>query len=354
MSSETYSNSNERQVGVTCLLAFTLFSFSWLFFFQGHLIGEAYESMIIAHNGIQGNYSRLLMAVLGTMLLDTVALLSRALMRNKGFMFAADYVLPALLLGAFTGYDGQSMFSQTSSAWIISLLLAILMFAVALLIKAYRLIRDANHASIFALNLLFMVLSFGMVAILGNTDETAHRKLLMEKCFEQADYERMLEIGRYEEECDADMEHLRVKAMLSLPSDIPGSHIGDRLFQYPIGNDRALAGYLKNMASTDSLHHDEIMNAVSLIERDLQRFDSIADVSLYQDVLPAYYMQAMVLLDNGKAKEAFPEQFNSERERYESFMKALDEIADKPLKYQRNATFIEYHETYYWYYHFSF
>ena len=347
------SRSKERSIGIVCLLVFSVFSFCWLFFLQGHLIGRAYESMIIAHNGIQGNYNRLLMAVLGTMLLDTIALSSRAIIRNKGFMYAVDYAIPALLLGAFTGYDGQNMLSQTATAWIVSSVILILMFLTALAIKSYRLMHAGNIKPVFAMNLLLMTLALSVTAILGNTDEILHRKLLMERCLEQSKYENVLEIGRHEEESDADMEHMRVKAMLSLPSDVPGSHVGDRLFQYPVGNGKALSAYLRNMASADSLRHDEILCAAALVERDLQRFDSIADVSRYQGTIPIYYMQAMVLLDSEEAKAAFPEQYRTESERYESFMNALEKVADKPLQYRKNATFIEFHETYYWYYNFS-
>ena len=180
------SRSKERSIGIVCLLVFSVFSFCWLFFLQGHLIGRAYESMIIAHNGIQGNYNRLLMAVLGTMLLDTIALSSRAIIRNKGFMYAVDYAIPALLLGAFTGYDGQNMLSQTATAWIVSSVILILMFLTALAIKSYRLMHAGNIKPVFAMNLLLMTLALSVTAILGNTDETLHRKLLMERCLEQS------------------------------------------------------------------------------------------------------------------------------------------------------------------------
>ena len=56
--------------------------------------------------------------------------------------------------------------------------------------------------------------------------------------------------------------------------------------------------------------------------------------------------------DDSLAAAKFPKQFKEEMERLDSFHKELEPLKNEPVRFMANSTYIEYHETYFWFYTF--
>ena len=194
--------------------------------------------------------------------------------------------------------------------------------------------------------LLILSLLFCFVGYLGNTDENLHRRLRMEQLFNDGRYEDLLEYGRYEEESDPGIDLLRAKSMLALQADPKGSAIGDMLFRYSISDPKALSRSLRKMDKTQTYL------ASCLLNGDIWSFRDSINLEDYK-TMPCYYMQALVLANDSLASARFPQQFKDEQECYDSFLKDLDAVSAEKTQYKANASFINYHETYFWFYTFK-
>ena len=343
------TDNNDKTIRLLCGILFCTFSFCWFMFFQGDLTAAALSSL--SHGSL--SLPKLPVALVLTLLLMLLVIPCGKLFKFSGGQYAANYVPSAFILGAISGFDGSSLFPQPALRWILSIAVFL---AVLLVCKVLSLLRRSpmdcaprRYAGTLAVMLILVVTAVS----LGNTDENLHRRLMMENAMEKGNYNKVLETGRLEEESDPEIELLRVRAMLAMPSDNPGSMIGELLFKYPISDPAALAASMKELAETGPARRDIVLAAVALIERDLMRFDSIFDVSAFSGTLPEHFMQAMVLMENTDARLAFPEQYDEECARYGQFCRALDSLSDKSERYMKNSTFIDFHNTYYWYFRFA-
>lgn len=352
MSKSYVSSPKDQALRIVILLLFSAFSFCWLYFFQGGLMEAAYNMAISKVGGIEGHFSPLLMALVLTGILDMIAIGIRTIGRADGPFVALDYIVPSVLLGAFTSFDGTRFFSQSSSQWICVLAVSVLMLLLAAFIKARSLFRSNDMASGMAVNLMLMPVMFGMTVLLGNTDELYHKELLVDKYVSAGRYEKALQVGRSDEESSIVLGRLRADAMIAISKDSTGAEIGNRLFDYVIASPSSLSAYLKNEASRDSLGHDNLLLAAALLDRDLEKADTIFSPSLYKEVLPKFFMQAFVISENEQARDCFPDQYAREADNYRRFMQQYEESAGKPLQYRRNSCFMDWHDSYFWYYQF--
>lgn len=343
------TKNNDRPIRILCAVLFFLFSFCWFMFFQGDLTAAALSSL--SHGSL--SLPKLPVAIVLTLLLILLVIPCGKLFGFSGGQYAANYVPSAFILGAISGFDGNSLFPQPALRWIAAVAVCL---AVLLVCKVLSLLRrspmDCPQRR-YAGTLAVMLLLFITAVSLANTDENLHRQLMMEKAMEKGNYNKVLEIGKLEEESTPEIDMMRVQAMLALPADNPGSMIGELLFNYPISDPAALAASMKELSVNDSANRDNILAAVALIERDLMRFDSIFDASAYSAALPEFFMQALVMTDNSAARLSFPEQYDEECAGYEQFCRLLDSLSGKTERYMKNSTFIDFHNTYYWYYRFA-
>ena len=77
----------------------------------------------------------------------------------------------------------------------------------------------------------------------------------------------------------------------------------------------------------------------------------VHDIAGFQ-IMPTYYMQALVLANDSIAQARFPQQYADEQLLYDSFCEALEPLEYEPRQFQANSTYINFHESYYWYYTF--
>lgn len=340
----------DKCIRLLCGILFSLFAFSWFCFFQRDLLCAAYNRFLY---GIEvpsefHTYNSVAVSLLLTAFALLLVLPGRFLLRFKRGLYACNYILAAAFLGALTGYDGHSMFGQSYVEWVVTAVFAVVLLLVCRIVASVPRSEYNERPRSVAGNLIILSLLFGMTAYLGNTDENLHRRLRMERLYAQADYAGLLEVGCHEEESDPDIDLLRAKAMLNLPSDAnpDGTEIGELLFSYSISDPIALSKALMGM------DNNQAYLASCLLAGNLSSFTDTINYDAYK-TMPKYYMQALVLADDSIAQARFPQQYAQEQSTYDSFCDALALLETEPKQFQANSTYINFHKTYFWYYTFK-
>lgn len=326
---------DNKGIRVMCLVMFVAFGIGWTYFFQSDIIGAAF-SAVTGKSGLTVPYYPLTMSLLLTGIALLLVFPMRWLMGFKNGLYATHYVLAAVFLGLVAGYDGQSMLGQTMTEWILSGVLILLLIIVCKMVSALPKYDNAERSVAGAL--LIMTLLFCMTALLGNTNENMHRRLMMERYSESGNYEKVLQIGKLEEESDESIDMIRAKAMLEC------GNLGDRLFEYSISNPKALAEFLE---SSDSVSIDAF-----LLKGDIKSVVDSIDLFAYKE-LPKYYAQAMVLAGDLRIQDMFPEEYSKASDLYNQFLEALEPVKNESEQYQANTTYIKFHDSYYWFYSFK-
>lgn len=330
-----------------CGIVFAAFAFCWLYFFQRELLWAENRFLFSDDNSLRiwmFNHHFLVSLALTAIAL-LLAIPGRLLLRFKKGLYACNYLFSAAFLGVITGYDGVYVFGQDLTVWIAS---GVFMFVLFLICKIVASVPKSEYnyrPRTLAGNLLILSLLFTITAYLGNTDENLHRRLRMEQMYNQGRYQDLLGYGRYEEESDQGIDLLRAKSMLALEATPKGSGIGDMLFRYSISDPGVLSRSLKKMDDTQAYLSS------CLLEGDLSSFRDSIKLDEYK-TLPCYYMQALVIANDSLAAARFPKQFKDQKESYEFFKKELESLSAEKTQFKANSTFINYHESYYWYYTF--
>ena len=350
-----FPQNNAKRIGITSLVVFSLFSFSWLAFFQGYLICYAYDTVISSIGGIAGNCNRFIMAVCVTAILDLMAVYIRRLKKKPSVFSSLDFLVPSLILGIFTGFDNESYFSQTTGQWVAASILTVFVLSVVAIIRHRNIIKPEKRMIVFTTNLLLLFLEMLIVALLGNTDENLHRRAAMEKYIGKSQFEKVLEVGYNEDETDTKIEWLRLQAMYSLDTLTLGSGLAERLFEYPVSDFESAETFLVNSVSSsdDSLMQVYLNNVIALLKCDMQSFGDSAVTLQYDKELPKFFMQALILAGHDSLDFYYPEQYRQEKQVFDSFESTLKEVGHKPDAYRRNATYWDFRRTYYWYYRFG-
>ena len=339
----------DKCVSWICAILFSVFAFSWLFFFQQDLLCAAYNKVLygIEDPGELLTHNHIVVSLLLTALALLLVIPGRFVLRFKKGLYACNYLFSAAFLGVITGFDGDSVLGQDTTVWLVTVVFVVVLYLICKIVASVPRSEYNDRPRTLAGNLLLMSLLFCMVGYLGNTDENLHRRLRMEKLYTEGDYAHILEIGRHEEESDKTIDLLRAKAMLNLSSDSnpAGSVIGELLFRYSISDAKALSKSLKAM------DNEQAYLASCLLDGNLALFTDTINYDAYK-IMPTYYMQALVIADDSVAKARFPQQFADEQLLYDSFCEALEPLEYEPRQFQANTTYINFHESYFWFYTF--
>ncbi len=331
-----------------CGILFAAFAFCWLYFFQRELLWAENRFLFSDDNSLRiwmFNHHFIVSLSLTAIAL-LLAIPGRLMFRFKKGLYACNYLLSAAFLGVITGYDGVYVFGQDLTVWIASGAFLFVLFLICKIVASVPKSEYNDRPRTLAGNLLILSLLFAITSYLGNTDENLHRRLRMAHMYDEGRYEQLLEYGRYEEESDTGIDLLRAKAMLAVEATPKGSGIGDMLFRYNISDPKALSKALKNM------NNEQAYLASYLLDGNLKVFSDTINLEAYK-TLPGYYMQALVIANDSAACARFPKEFAESKAAYDSFCEALEPLEREPLQFQANSTFINYHESYFWFFSFK-
>lgn len=344
------SKSNDKGMKRLCGIMFLVFALLWLCFFQVNLLNDVFRHVLQElFKADNVNLHYLILPVVLALIITLLGIPFARLFRFKDGLYACNYLVPALLLGASTAFEssGSSILSGPSTTvWIVTAVFSAVLFIICKIIQAVPRQSVMNVPRVASGNLLIMTLLFCLVGYLGNTDENLHRRLMMERLYAQSEYEKILEIGRLEEESDPAIDLLRAQAMLNLPAEPASSKIGEQLFSYSISAPQSLSQSLKET------QNEQAILASNLLDKDLNSFRAKIKYESYK-ILPKYYMQALVIANDSIARTKFPQQYAEEKSLYDSFCQTLEPVESESPQYQSNTTYIKYHTTYFWYYTFK-
>lgn len=227
----TNSNrSNSTLARYACAIAFILFTFSYLYYFQADLL---FMEQHVLSNGMT-HYDRTIGAVLILVLLVLLQVCVSRLVRFRGASHALTYFPSLLLLALLTsgGADFDTQHFATSHI----LLTVLLLVAFAIFAISYR--SGAQSANNVASSdgvqgelwksLGLMLVMFFLVCTMANTDEVFHYRLRAESCIRSKDYEKALRVGEKSADTDASLTMFRVFALSR------SKQLGERLFEYPL------------------------------------------------------------------------------------------------------------------------
>ena len=344
------SKSNDKGMKRLCGIMFLVFALLWLCFFQVNLLNDVFRHVLQElFKADNVNLHYLILPVVLALIITLLGIPFARLFRFKDGLYACNYLVPALLLGASAAFEssGSSILSGPSTTvWIVTAVFSAVLFIICKIIQAVPRQSVMNVPRVASGNLLIMTLLFCLVGYLGNTDENLHRRLMMERLYAHSEYEKILEIGRLEEESDPAIDLLRAQAMLNLPAEPASSKIGEQLFSYSISAPQSLSQSLKET------QNEQAILASNLLDKDLSSFRAKIKYESYK-ILPKYYMQALVIANDSIARTKFPQQYAEEKSLYDSFCQTLEPVESESPQYQSNATYIKYHTTYFWYYTFK-
>lgn len=343
-----------------CRILFTIFAFAYIYFFQGELLGAAHEFL---SQGRTAGYNCLITSIVFTSLALLLELGVEKYLNFGGFVYACNYIPSAFLLGFVTRFDGTSLLGDSIAPVIWSLILSISVMFLCKVIQTGIMTERRDNMIPVASNLFIISCIMVSVPALGNTDENWHRALKIEHEINTGHPEKALMIGVDESESDRNIDMLRVKAMLMLDPDTlaVGDILANRLFHYSVSDRISLAKELRRIEQSDSVNQSNRLTLVShLLNKNLDSFVTEIDVYSWQEsIMPDYFIQAMVMADSlgmampdmsyVRAQAGYEEAVNE----YSRFAQALRQVEEEPVKIRANSLFLDFHETYYWFYRFA-
>ena len=216
-------------IATSCTILFGLFSFFYLFFLQSELLAEA--QFVFSH-GVT-TYSSFFGALMITIILILVQLLTARLSKLHGKTYAVTYFPSFMLLGVLSSIDRDVLadFSFGNWAWIMPLLL-VMYCLVVLIIKQiefhFSSFDDESHTSRYLWpNYLILLIQILWCGSLQDADDVFLYELKAEQYVIDGEYGKAAEVGRQSLRTSRRLNQLRCFALSQM------GELGDRLFDYP-------------------------------------------------------------------------------------------------------------------------
>lgn len=347
---------------------FFIFSFVYILFFQKVLI----ETYLEVYASPATGFSRtLFLAILLSTALTFLSIPVEKIFKFSDSLYACNYLPSTLILGICTSFSKMGGNSFSIGLWILIAVLTILIMIICKVISVRRYRRGTDILSLYANNFLILIIALSFTLFIGNTNETVHRTLSMEKYYEQGRYKKALAVGKKAEEINTRISVLRAKSLsqLSIGNTIPGSQLGEHLFEYKQCDADIVADSLLSISYGDnSMESANRKLTAFLLRKNLANFsdalqdDLINDLKIsswYPDNIPVYYLQALLMAEyNGVAipqevDQLYSKQCKEQRTLFEEYIKDKETVSSKSKQYRRNYMYKRYFATYWWFYDFS-
>lgn len=218
-------------IRVMCALLFLLFTFCWLYFFQGDMLAVAQHGL----SGGKTHYDVTIGALIITAVLFVLHLLVYAFTRLSRASHALTY-LPSFLLLAFVSTVSYP-FRWGAWLWAGPLVLILWGLTAWLARKLPPLVGIGRDNGLFSrcawINYLLMAVMMMIVTGLSNTNGVAHHTAHAESALMRGDTDEALRAGEKSLETDENLTMLRVLALSQR------GELGDRLFEYALAGSSA-------------------------------------------------------------------------------------------------------------------
>ncbi len=347
---------DRRYTQVVCAIAFWVFSFVYLFFYQAEVLSAGQHVL----SGGRTYYHRLIGAFLITLALY---LLQRAVayfvpLYKRGH--ALTYFPSLLILTLITDFSPDTGKDSSMSGWWIAIpVLAILYFAVQWVLRQIEPYEpeDASPGLLSRttwVNLLSMCIMFVAVGIFSNGDESFHYRMRMEQLITERKYTEALQVGRRSMATDPPLTMLRAYALSQQ------GLLGDRFFHYPVAEGTELlaadSASMQVILIPDSVVRagaetprsrvdNRLMNL--LLHKDLGTFAAVVSKVYPDSLMPKHYEEALVYYHYYSGQPMKEMQDHVTETDFMDFRKMEKEQQGKGVRNQLRRTF----GNTYWYYY---
>lgn len=377
-------NSNTKNstiaIRAICAIAFCVFSFTYLFFFQADLLAMAQHSL---SKGVT-HYDRTIGAILITFSLQLLQIGVSAIIKPHCRIYAFTYFPSLLILATVTNIS--ALIDAGSSLWILlwDMILFLILWGTIVFISQQFALKMINPSRVYLQviwnNVMIMSLSFLAAGVIGNADSVFHYRLRIETYLQKHDFSGALGVGRNSLETDCTLTMLRMYALAR------ENRLGDELFTYPVkgtsadivptdGGTRCMIYPADSIYRTLGARPLKGMNVVSylkaltrsgqatrcvrdyilcsyLIDKKIDLF--VRELPFFYDVndsLPKHYREALILYTHLRSNPQIVYHNNVMDTDFED-LQAL-EMKHPSFLARKRAVFGQYSGTYWWYYEYE-
>lgn len=292
-----------RYTQFACAIAFWVFSFVYLFFYQAEVLAAGQHVL----SGGKTYYHRLIGALLITFSLYMLQWLVAYLVPLYKRGHALTYFPSLLILTVITDFSPDTAQTASWSGWWIAVPILVVLYGAVMWvlwqIQPYE-PEDAGSGLMARkvwLNLLTMGIMFVAVGIFSNGDEAFHYRVRMEQLIAQGKYDEALKVGRRSLATDSALTMLRAYALSRQ------GVLGERFFHFPMdeGTDQLAAdstgmnavlipdSVICQWTQTPRARVDyRLVNL--LLDRDLATFANIVYKVYPDSLMPKHFAEAMV------------------------------------------------------------
>lgn len=361
-----------------CGVVFCVFSFTYLFFYQGNLL--AMEQHVLSHGITQ--YNKLLGAVIITLVLQLLQLGFDTVTRHCIKQPALTYLPSALLLAVISDVSPEvdSGYSLGKWVWLAPLLLilyAFVAYASASVLANNDGISHKSQACIMWENMIIMGGLMTFVCCTANSNRIFHQRMQMENLIYKKKYEEAANVIVGKTDRDSSLTMLRAYALSKTGA------MAEKLFEYPLkgGSDALLPGYgakcmllnseemYRNVARPlkQSIRplgylqwmqkHGYVKNALRdyllcayLLDKRIDDFarELAKDKDLSRKHLPKHYREALVLYNHLRSNPIIVYHNDVMDADYNDMMSTIKNLTES--KEKRTQTIASYENTYWFYY----
>ena len=294
---------NKCSTQVVCAVAFWIFSFTYLFFYQTDVLAAGQHVL----SGGQTHYGRWVGAILITLTLHLVQMLVAQFTQLKNRAHAITYFPSLLILTIVTDVSPNIDLGFSFGGWWVAIpLLALAYAAVVWMLRQIQPFEPEPLSTGLLsrtswINLLTMVVMFVAVGTFSNHDEAFHYRMKMERLMQQGKYDAALMVGKSSLVADPSLTMLRAYAMQRKQV------MGDRFFHYAIPKQMATMkpdgrstrtillpdSIITTFASKGWARIDYKMMQI-LLDRDLDTFAAIVGKVYSDSIMPRHYAEALI------------------------------------------------------------
>ena len=339
-----------------CLVAFIVFTFTYLFFYQADVLAAGQHVL----SGGKTHYSRGVGSVLITLVLCILQRCVFHLTRLRKRAHALTYLPSLLVLTFITDVSSHIDLGFSYGGWLIALPLIIVAYVplVIVLRQMEPFEPDNARGGTFSrsswINLLNMVVMFMLVGLFSNHDASFHYRMRMEKLLLDEEYRDALKVGRKSEVTDNSLTMLRAYALAH------EGLLGSRFFEYPVT--KATGSLLpdgkvaRTVIMPDSLVtlftrkvgvRAEYKLTQLLLDRKLKEFAAAVVVAFPDSLMPKHYAEALTMYNAMARKDSIVGDETEMELRYLDFCRKEKSL---PKATVANAMRRAYGRTYWYYY----
>ena len=365
-----------------CGFLFAVFSFVYLYIFQRDVL-EALHFSLARGKTV---FSALGSAVVITFVLLLIRWGLNKFLKLGGVVYALSYFPLFLILGVLTdiSYGIYTSAYHTIWGWLLPVILLVYVVIAIPVGKLFRSLRSISVARLTVVNsnIVIMLMSCVMTILIGNTGNTLHYELKMERLLREKSYSEALTVGVYAAETSQTLTALRAYALAHT------GEMGEKLFNYPqnYGADglffpddslRTFRYTNDSVCNLLGVHRQNVKSVVELLgetcyqgtgshvaldyyfsalllDKRLDAFiKALSDFQITGDSLPLYYREAIVLWDKLHPDS---DRFLNDSvmlQQYDAYLEKERLLSSETFAGKKNRMSRDYGNTYWWYYNYA-